>query len=68
MKYIVFTTVFLVLYIVLCQFRVNYALLMSLFIAGNGLIILTVYKTLTEKHTTKKVFNDWYEDNPKKKN
>jgi hypothetical protein len=66
MKYIIFTTVFLVLYIVLCQFAANYALLMSLFIAGNGLIILIVYKTLTEKYTTKKVFNDWYEDNPKK--
>jgi hypothetical protein len=68
MKYIIFTTVFLVLYLVLCQFAANYALLMSLFIAGNGLIILTVYKTLTEKYTTNKVFNDWYEGNPKKNN
>ena len=67
MKYIIFTTNFLICYTVLFQFYENYALLMSLFIVGNGLIIFTVYKTLTEDYSTKKVFNDWYEDNPRKK-
>lgn len=67
MKYLILTTVFLVCYVILFQFYENYALLMSLFIVGNVLIMLTVYKTLRENYSTQKVFNDWYEDNPKEK-
>nr|WP_315146615.1 hypothetical protein [uncultured Flavobacterium sp.] len=38
-----------------------------LFIIGNFLIVLMVYRVLKSMTTTSKTFNDWYEDQPKMK-
>lgn len=39
----------------------------SLTIAGQTLLIITVYKVLTDPYTTKKTFEDFYEDYPIRK-
>lgn len=66
MKSIVFTSVFLVVFTVLCQITtVNWAIINTLFIIGNLLVIYMVYNVLTDIYSTSKNFEDWYEDKPR---
>lgn len=67
MKAVVFTTVFLVVFIVICQFfEVNLAVMSTLFIGGNLLVVFMVYNVLRDLYKTSKSFENWYEENPKK--
>lgn len=66
MKSIYFTTVFLIIFLVISQINTaNLTLLNGLFITGNVLVVFMVYKVLKEYYKTSKNFQHWYEDNPR---
>ncbi|MGB7843080.1 MAG: hypothetical protein WBL21_09830 [Salinimicrobium sp.] len=60
--YIAVTTVFLVALVVLVFFNFSYSAIFYTMIAGQALWLLTVFKILTNNYSTKKSFDDWYED------
>lgn len=62
----ILTVSFLIFTIAFCQFETSFTNMNVLFIIGNFLIVLMVYRILTCITTTSKTFNDWYEDQPKK--
>lgn len=62
-----FTTIFLFVFTGLCQTNIPLPLISSLFLSGSILFMYTVYRVLTDKYKTKKTFEDWYQDIPKKK-
>lgn len=63
----VITVSFLIFTIAYCQFETSFTIMNILFIIGNFLIVLMVYRVLKSMTTTSKTFNDWYEDQPKMK-
>ena len=63
----VITVSFLIFSIAFCQFETSFTIMNILFIIGNLLIVLMVYRVLKSMTTTSKTFNDWYEDQPKMK-
>lgn len=63
-KLVVFTTAFLVIYIVLAHYGLPFTVLFAMCIAGQALTIYMVYKILTDDYKTDKTFKDWYEDEP----
>jgi hypothetical protein len=65
---VVITSVFLVIFTVFSQLDISLRIMNALFLAGNGLVLLMVYKVLTDKYSTSKTFKDWYEDHPKQSN
>lgn len=66
MKAIYFTTVFLVVFVLLSQLEsTSFTLLNVLFIIGNLLVIFMVYRTLKDLYHTTKKFEHWYKDNPR---
>lgn len=65
---VVITSVFLVIFTVFSQLDISLRIMNALFLAGNGLVLLMVYKVLTDKYSTSKTFKDWYEDRPKQSN
>lgn len=62
--YIVVTTLLLVAVTVMVFYNLPFDLIMYTVIAGQAWWIFTVYKVLTDKYTTNKTFDDWYEDHP----
>lgn len=62
--YIVVTTLLLVAVTVMVFYDLPFDLIMYTVIAGQAWWIFTVYKVLTDKYTTNKTFDDWYEDHP----
>ena len=68
MKLVWFVTAYLVVYAMLSQFNTPFTLMYSLFIVGHGLVIYMVYKVLRDAYSTKKTFEDWYEDRPIQRN
>ena len=66
MKAIFFTTVFLLIFIVLSQLESSSWTLMNiLFVIGNLLVIFMVYKVLKNLYKTTRNFENWYEDKPR---
>lgn len=63
----VITVSFLIFTIAFCQFETSFTNMNILFIIGNFLIVLMVYRVLKSMTTTSKTFNDWYEDQSKMK-
>lgn len=59
---LIITTFILVLLTVLVGLGVDFAPLFLLMCAGQLLLIISVYKILTDKYTTTKTFDDFYED------
>ena len=45
-------------------YNLSYNLIFYVTVGGQLLFIFTVYKILTDKYTTTKTFEDWYEDHP----
>lgn len=45
-------------------YDLSYSLIFFLTVGGQLIFIVAVYKILTDKYSTKKTFDDWYEDNP----
>ena len=60
--YLILTSSILVIIAVLVYFDFNFPLIFYLTVAGQCLLIFTVYKVLTDNFKTKKTFDDWYED------
>lgn len=63
-KLVVFTTAFLIIYIVLAHYELSFTALFAMCIAGQALTIYMVYKVLTDDYKTDKTFDVWYEDKP----
>lgn len=62
--YLIITTVILVALTVMSYYDLSYSLIFFLTVGGQLIFIVAVYKVLTDKYSTKKTFDDWYEDNP----
>ncbi len=58
------TTIVLVVLTIMAQLNFLFSLIFFLTVFGQVLLIYTVYKVLTDKYTTDKTFDDWYEDHP----
>ncbi|MDT0687423.1 hypothetical protein [Autumnicola psychrophila] len=58
------TTIILVGLTVMSFYNVDFPIVFYLTCAGQAIFIFTVYKVLTDKYSTEKTFNDWYEDYP----
>ena len=65
--YIIVTTLLLAAVAIMVFYNVAYPIVYTTVIIGQAWWILTVYKVLTNKYTTKKTFEDWYEDHPLQK-
>lgn len=64
MRLVLATTLLLVVITVLAHLNFPFSLIFFLTLFGQVLLIYTVYKVLTDKYTTDKTFEDWYEDHP----
>lgn len=62
--YVLVTTLLLVAVAVMVFYNVAYPIVYTTVIIGQAWWIFTVYKVLTNKYTTAKDFDDWYEDHP----
>jgi hypothetical protein len=58
------TTLILLVTVLFSVMNFPFGWIFSLTIAGQTLLIITVYKVLTDPYTTKKTFEDFYEDYP----
>jgi len=66
--YLTITTIILVALAVMVHFEFSFSLIFYLTVAGQILLVFTVYKVLTDDYNTNKTFDDWYEDHPIDKN
>lgn len=57
----------LVLLVVMSSYNVAFPAVFYLTCIGQFIFLISVYKILTDKYTTDKTFNDWYEDAPRAK-
>ena len=62
--YVIVTTLLLVAVAGMVFFNVPYPIVYTTVVIGQAWWIFTVYKVLTNKYTTNKTFEDWYEDHP----
>ena len=60
--FLIFTSLILVLLSVLAALNFPFSILFYLMCFGQFILLVTVYKVLTDKYTTKKTFEDLYED------
>lgn len=65
--YIGITTVLLFLVTILASLNFSFSWVSYLTVIGQLFVIIMVYKVLIDKYTTKKTFQDFYEDKPIKK-
>ncbi|MCB7482110.1 hypothetical protein [Christiangramia sediminis] len=56
------TSLILVLVAACSYFNVSFPIVFFLVVTGQLFLIYTVYRILTEKYTTTKTFDDFYED------
>ncbi len=63
-KLILAISLLLVVLTIMAEFNFSFSLIFFLTLFGQVLLIYTVYKVLTDKYTTDKTFDDWYEDHP----
>jgi hypothetical protein len=54
----------LVVLTIMADLNFPFSFMFFLTLFGQVLLIYTVYKVLTDKYTTDKTFDDWYEDHP----
>ena len=62
--WIYLVTIFLVVFIGLTQMDIQPGIIFYLMVAGQFLLVIMVYKVLTDTYETTKTFDDWYEDHP----
>ncbi|MFD1095986.1 hypothetical protein [Salegentibacter chungangensis] len=60
------TTAVLVAVTIMSALNLAFPIIFYLTCIGQGLLVFTVYKILTDKYKTDKKFKDWYEDHPMK--
>ncbi len=58
------TTFVLLVLTIMAQLNFLFSLIFFLTVFGQVLLMYTVYKVLTDKYTTDKTFDDWYQDHP----
>jgi hypothetical protein len=63
-KLVLATTLLLVVLTIMAELNFSFGLIFFLTLFGHVLLIYTVYRVLTDKYTTDKTFDDWYEDHP----
>ncbi len=56
------TTACVVIYTLLTQLNVPFALVFLLFLISQGALVFMVYRVLTDNYKTKRTFEDWYGD------
>lgn len=64
MVYIVITTFVLITVTIMCAMNLPFNWIFYLTVLGQGMLIIMVYKVLTDNYTTSKTFEDFYEDSP----
>lgn len=62
--YIIISTLVLISLVIMVYFNFPFSLVFFTTLAGQILLIFTVYKVLTDDYSTEKTFDDWYEDHP----
>lgn len=62
--YLAITTFILIAVSIMAAMDFSFTWVFFATILGQVLLIYSVYKVLTDKYTTEKTFNDWYEDKP----
>ncbi|MGI0105522.1 hypothetical protein [Salinimicrobium sp. WS361] len=62
--YVVIATIFLILVAALVFYNAPYNIVFYTVLVGQAWWLFTVYKVLTDKYSTNKDFDDWYEDHP----
>lgn len=62
--YVVITTLLLVTVAVMVFYNVSYDIVFYTVLVGQAWWLFTVYKVITDKYSTEKTFDDWYEDHP----
>ncbi len=62
--YVGITTILLVAVAVMVFYDFSFDAVFYTVLAGQAWWLLTVYKVLTNDYSTKKTFDDWYEDHP----
>lgn len=63
-SYIIITTILLITVAVMVHYNLGFRTVFYTVIIGQAWWLLTVYKVLTNDYSTKKNFDDWYEDYP----
>lgn len=64
MFYLAFTTLLLLTLVIFVSMDLPFSWVFYLTVFGQGMLIFTVYKVLTDDYTTTKTFKDFYEDRP----
>ncbi|GGG35573.1 hypothetical protein GCM10011414_01110 [Croceivirga lutea] len=64
MSMVAFTTLLLVTVTIMVTMNFPFNWVFYLTVFGQAMIVVMVYKVLTDNYTTDKVFEDFYEDNP----
>ncbi len=59
-----FTTIYVMVFAILCQTELLLSIIMSMYLFGVCLILFLVYTVLHDDYKTSKTFKDWYEDFP----
>ncbi len=59
-----FTTLVLITTTIFAGLNISFTWVFFLTIFGQGLLVFTVYKVLTDDYSTEKTFKDFYEDRP----
>ena len=62
--YVLITTLLLVTVAVLVFYNFSFPFVLLAVVIGQAWWIFTVYQVLTDKYSTEKTFDDWYEDYP----
>lgn len=64
MVYVVITTLVLITVTVMAAMNLPFNWIFYMTVFGQCLVVLMVYKVLTDAYTTNKTFKDFYEDYP----
>jgi uncharacterized membrane protein len=64
MFYVVITTIVLITLTIMVSMNLPFNWLFYTMLLGQALVAVMVYNVLRDQYTTKKTFEDWYEDLP----
>jgi len=62
--YVAITTLLLITITIMCAMNFPFSWVFYLTVIGQVLVVVMVYKVLTDNYTTSKTFEHFYEDNP----
>ena len=64
MNWVVITTFFLLILTIAASMNLAFNWIFYATVLGQGLVVVRVYKVLTDNYKTSKTFEDFYEDRP----